>query len=226
MLSPANCSGVRARMVLNERAEFDLACRLRAPGGAPLGEVFSFMSGLYFRGKLAYARAFAEPGAGLEGALGGGILVIVPGAGLWPADRPVTPSELRAFARVNVSGGNLRHCRPLLAAATALAARLGAEGDVVLLGSIASEKYVETLAPVFGERLLFPLDFVGRGDMSRGGLLLRRVAERRELEYAPVVGSVRRGVRPPKLVPLPPAGASPPFRDRPVRPVRPTPNPP
>ncbi len=199
VLSPANCSGLRARRLLSERAAFELARRLRGPGGAPLGEVFSFMSGLYFRGKLAYARAFAEPPAGLEAVLGGGTLVIVPGAGLWPADRPVTPSELRAFARVKVSAGNPRHHRPLRAAATALAAQLGVESDVVLLGSIASDKYVETLAAVFGERLRFPLDFVGRGDMSRGGLLLRCVAERRQLDYAPVVGAARHGVRPPRL---------------------------
>src|SRR5262245_15472112 len=125
LLSPANSGGVRARMLLREGAGFDLARRVRGVGGAPLGEVFSFMSGLYFRGKLAYARAFAAPPAGREAAVGGGTLVIVPGAGLWPADRPVTAGELRAFARVNVSGANPLHRQALFAAARALAGRIG-----------------------------------------------------------------------------------------------------
>jgi hypothetical protein len=199
LLSPANCGGQRARMVLAERAGFDLARRLRAPGGAPLGEVFSFMSGLYFRGKLAYARAFAAPPAAPAAAVAGGVLVIVPGAGLWPAERPLTLTELRAFARVAVSAANPRYRAPLVVAATDLAARIAADCEVVLLGSIASDKYVDALAPIFGDRLRFPLDFVGRGDMSRGGLLLRCVAAHRQLEYAPILGSVRRGARPPKL---------------------------
>jgi hypothetical protein len=52
---------------------------------------------------------------------------------------------------------------------------------------------------VFGRRLVFPSTFVGRGDMSRGGLLLRHARDGRELEYEPVVGAVRHGKRPPKL---------------------------
>jgi hypothetical protein len=71
--------------------------------------------------------------------------------------------------------------------------------QIVLLGSIASGKYVDILGRVFGERLVFPADFVGRGDMSRGGLMLRRVREGRELDYTPVLTAVRRGPRPPKL---------------------------
>jgi hypothetical protein len=54
---------------------------------------------------------------------------------------------------------------------------------------------------VFDGRLLFPAEFVGRGDMSRGGLMLRCVDERAELTYVPVRGAVRRGMRPPKLPP-------------------------
>ena len=61
---------------------------------------------------------------------------------------------------------------------------------------------VEALLSVFGERLTFPLDFVGRGDMSRGGLLLRCVRAERELTYVPVSGAVRHGPRPPKLTPV------------------------
>jgi len=214
LLSPANCSGLRARMVLAETAGFELARRLREPGGAPLGEIFSFVSGLYFRGKLAYARAFARPPAGLPAA---GALVIAPGAGLWPAERAVTLADLRALAAVSVSAANPRHRRPLLESATALAALIDADCDVVLLGSIASDKYVEVLVSVFGERLRFPVDFVGRGDMSRGGLMLRCAAQGCELTYAPVLGAVRHGVRPPRLSPLrrgsgrPPAPATSPF---------------
>ena len=70
---------------------------------------------------------------------------------------------------------------------------------MVLLGSIATGKYADALLEVFGERLLFPSDFVGRGDMSRGGLMLRRVQDGQELPYIPVNGAVRRGKRPPKL---------------------------
>src|SRR5690606_20239197 len=58
LLSPAHCGGRRAQLLLNEAAEFPLAQRIRSPEGAPLGEVFSFLSGLYFRGKLTYARRF------------------------------------------------------------------------------------------------------------------------------------------------------------------------
>jgi hypothetical protein len=200
LLSPANCAGLRARMVLAARARFDLAERLRQGSGVPLGDVFSFVSGLYFRGKLAYARAFAAPPAALPAGLG--TLVITPGAGLWPADRPITLAELRAFARVQIDASNPRYRRPLTEHAAALARHVPQDCEVVLLGSIASDKYVETLAGVFGARLTFPLAFVGRGDMSRGGLLLRCVAAGRELDYAPVLGAVRRGPRPPRLVPL------------------------
>ena len=73
--------------------------------------------------------------------------------------------------------------------------------EVVLLGSVASNKYVDVLLEVFGERLLFPVEFVGRGDMSRGGLLLRAAEAGQELTYVPVAGAVRRGRRPPKLAP-------------------------
>jgi hypothetical protein len=73
---------------------------------------------------------------------------------------------------------------------------------VVLLGSIASKKYVAVLGAVFGDRLLFPSDFVGRGDMSRGGLLLRAARAGAELAYEPVLGAQRHGKRPPRLAPV------------------------
>jgi hypothetical protein len=198
LLSPAHCGGERAALLLRPAARFDLARRLREPGGAGLGEVFSFVSGLYFRGKLAYARSFAVPPARLPAA---GVLVIVPGAGLRPPETPVTVEDVRACARTAVAPDNPRYREPLLADARALARRLPRGGEVVLLGSIASARYVEVLAEAFGDRLRFPLDFVGRGDMSRGGLLLRCVRDGRELAYAPVAGTVRHGPRPPRLAP-------------------------
>jgi hypothetical protein len=199
LLSPANCGGNRARIVMSERATFDLATRLRSTTGAPLGEVFAFLSGLYFRGKLAYGRAFACPpdAAELEA---NGVFVITPNAGLRSPDTVVTLDAIRAFARVDVSVDNPKYRRPLERSARALAAEIG-DCPVVLLGSIASPKYVEVLLSIFGERLLFPQEFVGRGDMSRGGLLLRCVAAREELTYVPVAGAVRHGARPPKLDP-------------------------
>ena len=181
-------------MVLSPRAGFDLARRLRARQGAPLGEVFSFLSGLYFRGKLAYATSFARPPEGTAG-----VLVITANAGLVPADETVTLARLRSFARVAIDSGEPRYHRPLSRAARVLESDVGKDCEVVLLGSIASGKYVDILGKVFADRLVFPATFVGRGDMSRGGLMLRCVREGRELEYVPVLGAVRRGPRPPKL---------------------------
>jgi hypothetical protein len=197
LLSPANCGGNRARIVLSERATFDLAARLRT-SGAPIGEVFAFLSGLYFRGKLAYGRAFACPPDGVE--LDGGVFVITPNAGLRSPDTVVTLDAIRRFASVDVSIDNPAYRRPLERSARALAEEIG-DCPVVLLGSIASPKYVDVLLKIFGDRLLFPQEFVGRGDMSRGGLLLRCVAAREELTYVPVAGAVRHGARPPRLDP-------------------------
>ena len=189
-------------MVMSERAQFDLAMRLRNGGGAAIGEVFAFVSGLYFKGKLAYALEFArppEPGAALTGS---GVLVITPTAGLRGAETAITTDALRRFAGVDIAANDPRYRRPLVASARALDEEIGPECDVVLLGSIASAKYVDVLTDVFGERLLFPIDFVGRGDMSRGGLLLRCVRSGEELRYAPVSGAVRHGPRPPRLAPI------------------------
>lgn len=201
LLSPANCGGNRARIVLSERASFDLAARLRAPEGAPIGEVFSFLSGLYFRGKLAYARAFAAPPDPLSAISGAGVFVITPTSGLRSADTLVTRDALLQFAAVDVDPADPRYRRPLERSARALAADLGGDCDVILLGSIASAKYVDVLLRIFAERLLFPAEFVGRGDMSRGGLMLRCAAAGQQLTYVPVAGAVRHGQRPPKLDP-------------------------
>ena len=191
LLSPAYAGGVRARMIMSETAQFDLARRLRSAKSPTLGEVFSFLSGLYFRGKLAYANAFALPAD---------VLVITPNRGLLPASRPINIAELRAFAEVDIHEDDPRYRRPLERDVRKLTKRLP-ESEVVLLGSIATGKYVDILLDNLGDRLLFPGDFVGRGDMSRGGLLLRSAVDRCELSYIPVRGAIRKGKRPPKLEP-------------------------
>jgi hypothetical protein len=120
-----------------------------------------------------------------------------------PLDTRVTREHLEAFAEVPIDATEPRYQRPLARDAAALA-RTSAE--VVLLGSIATGKYIDVLAGALGGRLVFPASFVGRGDMSRGGLMLRAARAGVELEYVPVVGAVRRGTRPPRLEPRPRAG--------------------
>lgn len=201
LLSPANCNGKRAQMALSRNAQFDIARRLQSDGGIALGELFSFVSGLYFRGKLTYARRFAAPPETGDAVTGAGVHVITPNAGLRSPETLVTHDAVRAFASASIDLENQTYRRPLEESARRLQREIG-ECQVVLLGSIASPKYVDVLLNIFGERLSFPVEFVGRGDMSRGGLLLRQAAEGRELTYVPVAGAVRRGVRPPKLPPL------------------------
>jgi hypothetical protein len=196
LLSPASSAGRRAALLLGGRGNFPLAQRLTAGEAVPLGEAFSFLSGLYFRGKLAYARQFAVPAGDSPGAL-----VITTNRGLLPPDTPVTREELAAFGAVPIDLGDDRYRVPLETDARHLAEALPTDACVVLLGSIASGKYVDLLLSIFGERLLFPSEFVGRGDMSRGGLLLRCVDAGEELTYVPVLGATRRGTRPPKLEP-------------------------
>ena len=200
LLSPADCSGKRAQLLQSPDPGHQLGRKLHGGGGAALGEVFSFVSSLYFRGKLAYARAFARPPRGQ-----GGIHVITPSDGLRPPESLLRLHDLRRYAGVPVDAEEERYRRPLLRDLRALAPAW-AEAEVVLLGSIASRKYVELLTAVLGDRVLFPPDFVGRGDMSRGGLMLRSVEEGRELPYVPVLGAVRRGRRPARL---PPKGGEP-----------------
>ena len=197
LLSPANASGERMQMLLRREAQFDLARRLRA-GAATLGEAFEFTSGLYFRGKLLYARTFAHAPEGVPG-----VLVIAPGAGLVPADTPVDVGQLERLGKTPVDAADRRYREPLEQSARLIDDALRRRADIVLLGSIASAKYVDPLLAVFGERLLFPPTFVGRGDMSRGGLLLRCARAGTELEYAKVHGAVRHGPRPPRLPRLP-----------------------
>jgi hypothetical protein len=196
LLSPARVDGVRAGYMLNPAARFALAQRFWSEG-LPLADVFTFTSGLYFRGKITYARAFASDDAGDL------VRVITSNTGLADPSRHLKPDDLRAFGGVPIDPADARYHEPLKRDAHALARRLADDGVAILLGSIASAKYRDVLLDCFGDRLLFPRDFVGRGDMSRGGLLLRAARDGVELDYAVVAGAVVRGKRPPRLAPLP-----------------------
>jgi hypothetical protein len=193
LLSPANSSGIRAKMLFDANSQFDLAQRLRN-GSAPLGEVFSFISGLYFRGKLAYAEKFKNPPPGVAG-----VHIITAAAGLLVPEEPMTLQKLQSICGTSVDPENPAYRGPLDRDAFRLHEALEPDAQVILLGSIATPKYVLPLLEVFGDRLLFPSDFVGRGDMSRGGLLLRSCSSNSPLKYVAVFGAVRRGPRPHKL---------------------------
>jgi hypothetical protein len=196
LLSPARLDGVRGGQLLRTGASFDLARRLRTPAGVPIGEVYAFLSALYFRGKLAYAERFARPPRG-----GAGAYVIVAGRGLLAPDVRVRREDLVAIAARRVDEGDPAYREPLLRDARALAGALGTRGRAVLLGSIATGRYLDVLSRALGGRLLFPSVFVGRGDMSRGGLMLRAARSGMELEYEAATGERRRGRRPPRLGP-------------------------
>jgi hypothetical protein len=191
LLSPARTDGKRAEMLFNGRAQFELAKQLRTPQGADLGEVFAFLSGLYFRAKLKYATAF---GARVGDVVA--MFVITPDRGLVPPWTRVTLEDLREMAAVPVDAADPRYRGPLDRDAVRLLKVLPPEGQVVLLGSVATSKYLEPLSAVFGHRLLFPADFVGRGELSRGGLLLDRVRAGEELPYISAAGAARHGPRP------------------------------
>lgn len=179
-------------MLLREEASFPLAQAFRNEGAA-IGEVFRFISGLYFRGKLAYAEAFADAPACVAPAL-----IITPGEGLVTPDTFITRADLERSASIPIEGDDPRYREPLERHARQLAAA-AAGCQIVLLGSVATPKYLDPLLTAFGERLVFPEEFVGRGDMSRGGLMLRASRSGEELSYIPVDGAVRKGKRPPKL---------------------------
>jgi hypothetical protein len=186
LLSPANAAGPRGQL-LRSSPNIALAARLRSGEGVPLGEIYTFISALYFRGKLAYADCFAP----------GRRFVITPCLGLVDPATPVRERDLDELARVPIDAGEPRYLEPLLRDVVRLSSDW--PGEVVLLGSVASPKYTRPLIDVLGSRLVFPSTFVGRGDMSRGGVLLRAVRAGQELEYIPVSGAALRGVRPPRL---------------------------
>jgi hypothetical protein len=185
LLSPAHCGGKRAALLFREEAAFPLAERLRGPEGVPLGEAFSFLSGLYFRGKLAYASRFARPPGGLAG-----VQVITANRGLVGAETRVGVEDLRAFGSVDIHADDPRYRTPLMRDVARLAERRDTE--LILLGSVATGKYLDVLLDVVGDRLRFPTDFIGRGDMSRGALLLRAARDGRELAYEAAAGALRR----------------------------------
>ena len=98
LLSPAHCGGRRASQVMSPNARFALAEELRSRRGARLGDIFEFVSGLYFRGKRAYAMRFAAPPEPDNAIVGGGVQIITPNAGLRSPDTYVTRRAIRAFA--------------------------------------------------------------------------------------------------------------------------------
>jgi hypothetical protein len=170
LLSPAHAGGRRAAALLDTAANFPLARRLQNEG-APLGEVFSFVSGLYFRGKLAYASRFGGPDQ---------ILVISTNRGLLPVGTLINAADLRALGTGDISLKDETYRRSL----TRDAERL--RGDrIVFLGSIATRKYLEVLGHALGARLLVPRAFIGMGDMSRGSILLEAARLGQELAYMP-----------------------------------------
>lgn len=176
LLSPADCRGRRAETLLRPAATFPLAVALR-DGQATIGEVFSFVSQLYFRGKLAYATRFGRV-----------VRVIVPGRGLLDPGLRVCTDHVDAFSQVPVDPRAPGYLGPLVRDAEALSDAV--DGPVVLLGSVATGKYVDPLREVFGSRLLFPEAFAGQGDMRRGAMLLEAARAGRELRYVPVPARV------------------------------------
>src|SRR5258705_9368185 len=190
LLSPANASGLRGSLLLKDAVRSPLADGLRN-GGVPLGEIFTFISGLYFRGKLAYARAYAAPPPGVPG-----VAVITASGGLVSPDRLFTLEELREIVAGRIDTAESRYRLPLERDARLLRDRMGKRCEIVLLGSVATSKYVEPLLGIFAERLTVPVEFVGRGDMSRGGLLLRSARDQVQLKYVPVAGTRRSGSLP------------------------------
>jgi hypothetical protein len=175
---------------------FPVARALHSTAGAPIGEIFTFLSGLYFRGKLAYAEAFARPPQGLNS----GVFVITPNRGLLAPSVRVTLGELALLAKTDIDPCAEEFRKPLQQDAKSLAQALGPGGEPVLLGSVATPKYVDVLLSVFPQELLFPVEFVGRGrhESRRSHASLRRRAPG---TYVPVRGAILRGARPPKLPP-------------------------
>ncbi|HEX9941379.1 MAG TPA: hypothetical protein VGG03_05135 [Thermoanaerobaculia bacterium] len=192
LLSPASLDGLRAAQLTSPRARFEAARRYRSPQGVAIEEAFTFMSSLYFRGKITYARHFAASPSELAlGTPDDGILVIAPGFGLVPPGWRITRERMKKLRRTSVDLKDRDYCEPMRQHAEQLR-EIAPASRVVLLGSVATGKYVDLLLPVFGDRLLFPRDFAGAGDMKRGGMLLRAVREDRELDYVTLDAPRRR----------------------------------
>jgi hypothetical protein len=140
------------------------------------------MSALYFRGKIAYARRFAVPSPAIGG---DGIFIITSGYGLVSPDWRITEERMKRMRRIDIDTDARSYVKPLREHAKLIAHALANDNDaeVVLLGSVATGKYVDVLWPILGNRLRFPIAFAGLGDMARGGLMLRAARLGQELEY-------------------------------------------
>src|SRR5260221_11313593 len=104
LLSPAYLGGIRAKRLISPRAEFVAAQMYRSEGGVPIAMAFAFMSALYFRGKIAYALHFAQPG---------NVFVIAPGVGLVPPAWPMNEERMKAMSRAPVDARKRRDRKPL-----------------------------------------------------------------------------------------------------------------
>lgn len=144
ILSPARAGGRRAQLLTRPQAAFELARQMQI-GDAALGDVFTFCSGLYFRGKLTYGQKFAQPPIGIPG-----VQIITPSRGLLSAETRIGTGELREFVTVAVDADEARFTGPLRQSAETLAA---ATCEVVLLGSIATGKYVDCLLPMLADSM-------------------------------------------------------------------------
>jgi hypothetical protein len=177
LLSPAHAGGKRAAMLFNTNAKFELALRLRTIGVA-IGEMYSFMSPLYFRGKLTYATKFANAPSGTPCSL-----VITPSRGLMRPDSIVKLGDISELQNERLVAENPRYRDALERDLRTLSESIGRSAHVVLLGSIATRKYIPLLAEILGDRLVVPRKFIGLGNMSRGALLLQCSRDGCELEY-------------------------------------------
>src|SRR5262249_23320689 len=155
---------------------------------------------LFLRAKGSSARDYAAHKEVDNRIIGAGVHVITTNAGLRSPDTRVTRSAIRQFAAEDIDPDNRAYRRPLEQSARSLRREIG-DCEVVLLGSIASPKYVDALLQIFAARLVFPAAFGGGGAMSGGGLLLRHAPATAELSYVPTAGAARHGPRPPKLDP-------------------------
>jgi hypothetical protein len=189
LLSPANLGGLRAKQLMSERATFDAAVRYRSEEGVPIADAFAFMSALYFRGKIAYARQFARPVASSGGC---GIFVITSGYGLVSPDWCITAERMKRMRKIDIDVNARNYVKPLREHAQAMSGMLQDGDRVVLLGSVATGKYVDVLRPILGDYLRFPAAFAGLGDMARGGLMLRAARANHELEYVTLDASRKR----------------------------------
>ena len=191
LLSPASLNGLRAKQLTSPRAKFELAKQYQTEEGVEIAGAFAFMSALYFRGKIAYARRFAVPSPAIGG---DGIFIITPGYGLVPPDWRITEERMKRMRKIDIDVAARNYVKPLKEHVQLLARALHDDPDarVVLLGSVATGKYVDVLMPSLGPKLRFPKHFAGLGDMARGGLMLRAARAGIELEYTTLEASRHR----------------------------------